>query len=179
MDDKEYIDLLFDKINRYFCVDISNAAVYYMWDRDKDSNKYDKVKNLLEKFQNSRDNGYEMQGLLLLSYPSIESFIVSCFEDNTAEIEINDIKKYLTNNKYNYNKIDENKLINAADVFLKRYRKILNKDFSIIDVDVNMKDNNIGILDYEENYYSKNKFYYYFSCIIISLFDLGLIESIE
>ena len=92
---------------------------------------------------------------------------------------IKDIKKYLTSHKYNYNRIDENKLINAVDAFLKRYKTILNKDFSLIDVDVNMKDNNIGIFDYEEKYYIKNKFYYYFSCIIISLLDLGLIELID
>lgn len=178
-DDKEYIELLFNKINRHFRIDISNAAVYYIWDRDKDSNKYDIVKSMLEKFQNSRDNGYEMQGLLLLSYPSIESFTMSCFEDNIPEIKIKDIKKYLTSHKYNCNKIDENKLINAVDVFLKRYHTILNKDFSITDVDTAMKDNNIGIFNYEEKYYSKNKFYYYFSCIIISLLDLGLIELTE
>ena len=179
IDDKEYIGILFNKINGYFKIDISNAAVYYIWDRDKDSNKYEKVKSLLEKFQNSRDNGYEMQGLLLLSYPSIESFAISCFETDTPEIEIKNIKKYLTSHKYNYNKIDENKLVNAVDVFLKRYKRILNKDFSIIDVDLNMKDNNIRIFDYEEKYYLNNKFYYYFSCIIISLLDLGLIELTE
>lgn len=87
----------------------------YIWDRD--SNKYDIVKKLLDKFHNSRDNEFDMQGLLLLSYPSIESFIISCFEQNTMQIKIDKIKKYLTMNKYNYSKIDEYKLLNAINVF--------------------------------------------------------------
>lgn len=53
------------------------------------------VVELLKKFCNSRDNGYEMQGLLLLSYPSVESFIISCFENNIKDDKIQNIKKLL------------------------------------------------------------------------------------
>lgn len=179
VDDNEYIELLFRKINDYFKIDISNSAIYYIWDRDNQSNKYENVKKMIGKYYNSRDNGYELQGLLLLSYPSIESFMISCFEADYPEYEISNLKTFLTDNKYHFNKLDKDKLLNATNLFLKRYRNIIRKDFSVIDVDLNMKENNVKIFEYEEEYYLNKKFYYYFSTILISLFDLGILEITE
>lgn len=179
VDDNEYIESLFIKINEHFNIDISNAAIFYIWDRDKDSNKSEIVEKMLTKYQNSRDNEYEMQGLLLLSYPAIESFMISCFENETDETFIENMKKYLTSKKYHYKKINEEKIINATQVFLKRYEKVLKKEFDIGDIDLNMKDNNLAIFKFEEDYYSKKQFYYYFSTIIIALLDLGFIELTE
>lgn len=109
VDDNVYIDQLFQKINNYFKIDIFNSAIYFIWDRDEESNKKETVTELLKKFHNSRDNGYDMQGLLLLSYPSIESFIISCFENDINDDKIKNIKKYVNMNKYKINQIDKEK----------------------------------------------------------------------
>lgn len=86
------------------------------------------------------------------------------------------MKKYVKSKKYSMSKITDKELVCAINNFLKGYKEIMNKDFDIIDVDLNMKENNQLIFEYEENYYINNKFYYYFSCIMISLFDLGVFE---
>lgn len=67
------------------------------------------VNKLINNYHNSRDNGYEMPGLLLLSYPSIESFMISCFENDMLNKRIDEIKKYVRMKRYNPNKIDETK----------------------------------------------------------------------
>lgn len=109
VDEQEYIQEIFEKINIYFKIDISNSAIYFIWDRDKASNNAEKIRKLFAKYYNSRDNGYEMQGLLLLSYPSIESFMISCFENEQINCKLENIKQYITNNKYYFKKIDEEK----------------------------------------------------------------------
>lgn len=91
-----------------------------------------------------------MLGLLLLSYPSIESFMISCFENDMPNKRIDKIKKYVIMNRYNTDKIDETKLNNVVKKFLTRYKIIVNKDFKINDIDLNMKEINKSILDYEE-----------------------------
>ncbi len=178
VDDNEYIDQLFRKINSYFKIDILNSAIYFIWDRDKDSNKMENVVELLKKFYNSRDNGYEMQGLLLLSYPSIESFIISCFENNILDDKIQNIKKYVNMNKYKINQIDKEKLENAVKIFLTRYNEMILNRFSLNDIDEKMKEINLKIFEYEENYHNVNKHYYHFSCLLVAMIDLGLIEII-
>ncbi len=178
VDENEYIKNIFNKISGQFKIDISNSAVYYIWDRDQYSNSKIKVKELINKYYNSRDNGYEMPGLLLLSYPSIESFLISCYEDFN-DSKIVDIKRYTKSKKYSFSKVDENKLIHAAQVFLNRYRIITNTNFTLEQLDINMKNNNNIIFEYEEKYNELNKYYYYFSCLVISLFDLGILDIID
>lgn len=150
VDDNVYIDQLFRKINNYFKIDIFNSAIYFIWDRDEESNKKEMVVELLKKFHNSRENEYEMQDLLLLSYPSIESFIISCFENDIMDEKIKNIKKYVNINKYKINQIDKEKLENAIKIFLTRYHKIISNKFSINDIDDKMKEINLKIFEYEE-----------------------------
>lgn len=68
---------------------------------------------------NSRDNrGYERQGLLLLSYPAIESFILSCSQQESFQKKFdtgNSLKQYLYECKTDYKKITEEVLIQAVN----------------------------------------------------------------
>ncbi|WP_303797281.1 hypothetical protein [Ruminococcus flavefaciens] len=75
-----FLDNLFKELIEKYDFDIDNAAIFYIYDRDDRSNTDNAfIENLLSKLGNSRDNpDYGRQGLLLLSYPSIESFTLSC-----------------------------------------------------------------------------------------------------
>ena len=176
LDNLDYIKNMFHKINKELNIDIFNSAIYYIWDRDRESNSKEKIEEMIKKYYNSRDNEYELQGLLLLSYPSVESFMISCFEKPMPNEKIDNLKKYVKSNRYNADKIDDSKIEMAIKNFIESYRKILNKDFNITDIDLSMSDINKSLFDFEEKYYNTNKFYYYFSCIMISLFDLGVFE---
>lgn len=96
-----YLDDLFIKLinERNFPVD--KATIFYIFDRDNKSNT-DRtiIEELLYKLNNSTESNedFDRQGLLLLSYPSIESFTASNYIKDCFNIELetgNELKKYL------------------------------------------------------------------------------------
>ena len=99
--------------------DVDNAAMYYLFDRDPASNTdADFILDLLKKLTNSRENedNYK-QGLLLLSYPSIESFTLSCFDSQSFSVQLklgSELKEYLEKHKYNQSRINEESIILAT-----------------------------------------------------------------
>ncbi len=172
-----YLENLFVKLQNEYKFPVDSARIYYIFDRDCKSNDIDTIKDLSKKLSNSMDNGTDMAGLLLLSYPSIEAFIVSNFTNNSFDIEFElgrHLKGYLYQNKdkYNYQEIEEKTLINAVSELINSLNKIGISDY---DLD-NFYETNEIIINYEEDYYTKNKKYKLLSLLCISLIDLGLIE---
>lgn len=83
INDNEYKDKLYKLLKTEYKKNLKNTNIYILWDRDKDdindkdTQRY--YKNAIETFTNSLDNRYEMNGLLLLSYPCYESYNLSNF----------------------------------------------------------------------------------------------------
>ena len=134
---------------------------------------------MLHLLANSRDNeGYDRQGLLLLSYPSIESFTVSNFEKNCFETRIDTgkkLKEYAHQNNYNHQKINEETLLFAVKELLCALDII--GDISL-DIDDFSTDNR-KIYDFEEEEFKNSKAYRLLGVLVIALIDLGLIEIYE
>lgn len=175
--DDKYLDNLFLELIENYGFDIDNAAIFYIYDRDDRSNTNSVfLKNMMTKLANSRDNyGNDRQGLLLLSYPSIESFTLSCFMDNTFSIEIETGKKlktYLGSQSINHQKIDELALLHATTEMLTALGYINKCKY---DLD-NFSKCNLDVFTYEENVKSVRGLYKCMSLFIICLIDLGLIE---
>lgn len=80
--DNEFLNNLFKELIENYDFDIDNAAIFYLFDRDNQSNtNADMIKDLIKSLANSRENkDFLRQRLLLLSYPSIESFTLSNFQ---------------------------------------------------------------------------------------------------
>lgn len=178
--DDEFLNNLFVELIEKYDFDIDNAAIYYLFDRDVESNTDpDFIRELLHTLANSRenDNNYR-QGILLLSYPSIESFTLSCFDGNSFSLKMklgSELKQYLNSNKFNHAQIDENALKLATDNLVSSLLGINNGDF---DVD-NFKDLNLKIFDLEERVYAVSAQYNCLSLLAISFIDLGLIEVVK
>ncbi len=175
LNDYTYFENLFVTLQDKYKFPVDNARIYYIFDRDCKSNDITTIKDLSKRLSNSMDNDIDMAGLLLLSYPSIESFIVSNFTNNSFDIDIElgkDLKQYLHNNNYNHQKITEKTLINAVSELINSLEKIGISDY---DLD-NFYETNEIIINYEEDYYTKNNKYKLLSLLCISLIDLGLIE---
>lgn len=173
-----------DKSNDYFLgifkkmsnlnLDVDNAAIYYLFDRDRKSNRPASIKKYIKKYHNSRDNESEMNGLFLLSYPSIESFYLNNNNDK-FEFELGkEIKKYIEENSILCN-INEDNLCAGCNNFF----NILSK-FNITNFDYNCLDNfasiNEKVFISEEKLFEKQKKYLTLSLLYVSLIDLGIIE---
>lgn len=174
--DNEYLNNLFEELIDEYRLDINNAAIYYIFDRDADSNTdSDFIKNLLDILKNSRDNEDYMQVILLLSYPCIESFTLSNFDKESYKKEFNigsDLKAYLHENKLNQKDINEESLFNSVYQLHLALKEFEADDY---DIDNFFETNKKVFLKQEELYLESNK-YRVLSLLCIALIDLQLID---
>ena len=174
--DNEYLNNLFVELIENYDFDVNNAAIYYIFDRDNHSNT-DKefIEEMLNVLTNARDNeGYERQGLLLLSYPSIESFTLSNFDKDIFEEKFEtgqSLKQYLHEKRINHQRISDETLVQATKEMVHAFTKIGVEDF---DID-SFGESNREIYEYEEKGYVLDKMYRTLSLVCISLIDLGLV----
>ena len=175
--DNGYLNSLFEELIEKYDFDIDNAAIYYIFDRDDHSNT-DSIflKDLLSKLVNSRDNpDYDRQGMLLLSYPAIESFTLSCFRDNVFALGFETgqkLKSYLGSQVINHQNIDESSLLHAASEMLDALGIINDCNYNLDD----LSECNLDVFHYEESQKEQSSLYQCMSLFIICLLDLGLIE---
>ena len=178
IEDVNFIDEQIKNISNYNLeFNYENSAIYYIFDADRIEDR-NNVDRLLNKYSNSRESNefYRIGGMLLLNYPSIESFIVSNFENDLVKLSTNfdfekqTLKKYINEKKYNDKYISIETLKNA---FIQMIHSLLNIDVNKIDLD-NVADFNFSIFNYEKN----SKAEYILSLLLISFLDLGIIEII-
>lgn len=175
--DDGFLDNLFKELIEKYDFDIDNAAIFYIYDRDDRSNTDNAfIENLLSKLGNSRDNpDYGRQGLLLLSYPSIESFTLSCYHDNVIGMEFDTgqrLKTFLGEHNINNQRLDENALKHATVEMLTALGLINDCTYDLDD----FSECNLEVYHYEESHREKSGLYRCMSLLIIALMDLGLIE---
>lgn len=175
--DNNFLDNLFGELIENYDFDIDNAAIFYVFDRDNQSNTdVNLIKDLVETLANSRENeNYLRQGLLLLSYPSIESFTLSNFHKNSFSEKFkigNDLKRFLHERQINHQNITENTLVDATEEL---FKALFAMGIDSYDID-NFGDCNMKIFNYEENEFATEQVYRALSLICVSLIDLGLIE---
>lgn len=135
------------------------------------------MKQAMLMYDNSRDSkDFELvHGLLLVSYPSIESFYLNSnnsFEEFSTPKEI---KKYVN---MNYLKsLSSESLSKCVKCLIDALSLKLNLTISIDDLD-NFSEKNISILEKEEKNFLTSFKYISISLLILSLLDLGIIEII-
>lgn len=178
--DDEFLNNLFAELIENYDFDIDNSAIYYLFDRDVESNTdAEFIKELLNTLTNARENNNNYrQGILLLSYPSIESFTLSCFDEKAFSFKIklgNELKQYLENQRINQARIKDSNLQIAVENLVDVLRQTNEKDFNIDD----FRELNIKIFEFEEEVYSKENVYNCLSLLAVSLIDLGLVEIEE
>ena len=182
LSDKDYKEQLFSLISDNYNNSLKNVPIYILWDRDRESHSAFLIKKLLKIFGSSRDNDYDMNGLLLLSYPCIEAYELSTFKKRSWMIDFKtsseakaNIRMQKHDKNYNNHKINENSILLAIG----NMNNTL-KEFNIFDYDIdNFKSTNLKIFDKEERYYKETKKIKVLSLISIMLFDLGIIEEID
>ena len=168
-----YVDGIYQLLKKYD-LNKDESAKYLLFDRDEKSNPSDVFKHLFGVFRNSFDNNLDINGLLLISYPCVQSFICECFGDESQFSSSQMMKNY--SYIFNVDNIDKNKIMTAAELMVKNILNIINKtcfDMNCLD---DMEETNNSILDYEDNYFKKNNTYKTLSLLLISFIDLGIIE---
>lgn len=176
-ENETYLDDVFDVLREQYQFPVDQSAIYYLFDRDPKSNtdsalieRY--ILSLADPYDN--DNGYKA-GQLLLSYPSIESYIISNFRDEASNLRFSlgkDTKEYIgANNDIQINKISEETLIRAACEFL----KYLESEKVSFDVDEFSEASHAVFTKQEAEYLSRAGFRL-FSMLTLAFLQMGIIS---
>ena len=171
--DDNYLDEMYKILYEDYGIDVKNIRVYFVWDRDPDSNDYDSTKKLISTFGNSMDNGINMNGLLLLSYPAIEAFTIYNFEDKVVSLKNVKLKNYVKEKHYNIEKFSKKSLILAVANMHRILRRIGIVNYSTD----NFSKTSLKVFKREEEIYGQNKYYMLLSLVSIIFIDLGIISE--
>ena len=177
MEDDDYKDKLYELLKNEYDRSLKSVPIYILWDRDVDSNKEETVLKSLNTFTSSLDNDYEMNGLLLLSYPCVEAYELSNFNKQLWKTNFSnsiDAKKQMKTIIPKLIDINENTLLLAAENMHRTMKKYGIRDYD----SSNFQKENIKIFRNEAEEYIKNKYFNALSLISIMLIDLGIITEI-
>lgn len=155
-----------------------DIPIYYIFDCDRKNDRI-AIENVINTYVNAREpseeNKYDsIGGMVLLSYPAIESFVISNFEKDMYKFHerfnFNEktLKQYIGDNKYDNHKMSIDTLSNA---FLELVSSLENINANKINLD-NTKEFNTTLFNYEQSVNNQ----YMISLLLISFVDLGIIE---
>jgi hypothetical protein len=84
---EESIDELFSRLKEDFNIKPEDCPVFYLYDRDVLSYHKNELRGkYVKKYTDPYGTDSGDQGQLLLSYPSIESYLLSCVKDDTSKL---------------------------------------------------------------------------------------------
>ncbi|MBQ8844546.1 MAG: hypothetical protein IJ008_00855 [Clostridia bacterium] len=175
--ESEFFDYIFKEFAIDLDIDTTNNPVYFVFDRDPINNRQGIVEKLLKKLTSSQNDSDEQNGLLLLSYPSIESFTLSANERDSFDTKFKlgkDLKEFISDKKYNSD-INDIKLEQAINEFLNflEQKSVINNPSDIFEkLDV------IGlkIFKIQQANYSRENLFFCISQLVEILIDLQIIE---
>ena len=171
-----YLESIFNVLRTDYHFPVDEAAVYFLFDRDPCSNANI---SLIQKYILTLTNPYGdgssyIPGQLLLSYPSIESYEISHFVDNSSTLRFSlgrDVKKYIGNNHLiQLNKMSKDTLVKAAHEFV-NYLERENISYNIDD----FAAASYSILTKQECEYARGKGFKAFSMLTLAFLQMNII----
>ncbi len=174
----QYVEDIIEEIIEKYGINIDNTATFYLFDRDCKSNLATQVEEKLEVLKNPYENEGDLAGgMLLLSYPCIESFVVSSFEDKCCNNDTynSNMKQYRGDNGYRECNIAEETIKKYVEEFL-YYLEQNDIKFDFNEEDDNLGNMNIQINSTQEQKYKLTGKYSMFSSFVECLIYLGLVK---
>lgn len=175
MEDQNYQDKLYEVLKTEYKRSLKNIPIYIIWDRDYDSNnKEEIVVKTMNTFKNSIDNDDAMNGILLLSYPCVESYEISNFDKQLYKKSFKcsqDAKDLFKQKRYSLAKINEETILSAIGNMHRTFNNIGIKEYDPSEFyKINKK-----VYDFETKIYKDKKIIPALSLISVMLVDLGII----
>ena len=173
----KYLDDVFDVLREQYQFPVERSAIYYLFDRDPESNtNTELIEEYIKKLANPYENEDDPQpGQLLLSYPSVESYIVSNFVDDTSSLSFHlgkEVKTFIGNNtQIQLNKVSDETIIKAAREFADY---LMNE---AIDWDVDdFAPASHAVFTRQETNYLQGEGFQLFSMLTLAFLQMGIIE---
>lgn len=172
----EALDGLYRRLNEEFKIKPEDCPIFFLYDRDFLSYKPNELRGkYVTKYTDPYSNESGNQGQLLLSYPSVESYLLSCIQDDVflqSYFLGKDVKPELIKLDFSEESIDnEDHLIHAAT----EMDKGLNS-FGVEQYDLdNLAPTLLEVYDGQQQQYKTNEKFSLLSLISMALLELGVI----
>lgn len=178
-ENESYLNDVFDALREQYQFPVDQSAIYYLFDRDPKSNT---DSSLIEKYIFSLTDPYDNDdykaGQLLLSYPSIESYMITNFRNVADSLRFSlgkDVKDYISKNKdIQINKISEETLIRAANECL----HYLTSEQIAFDID-EFAEASHAVFTKQEDEYLSGKGFRLFSMLTLAFLQMGILQVAE
>lgn len=177
---EDALDDLFKRLKSEFKIKPEDCPIFFIYDRDYLSYKHNELRGkYINRYTDpySNDDGY--QGQLLLNYPAVESYILSCFADNTYKLKFylgKDIKNYIHTNGISDDNIKTDKhIIHATeemDICLDAF------DLSEYDLD-DLASTLSKVYEIQQKSVENDNAFFSLSLISLALLELGVITEID
>jgi len=173
-DPNGFLDDLFNLLITEYNFPVDKAAIFYLFDRDPGSNKKEAVEKFINTLKDPYDNEELRGGLLLLSYPALESYITSSFQENSSSLEFEfgkPLKLFNNQQKYMINNLSPQTIKQAANELID-YLATEQIDFNLDD----FFETNYQIFNKQEEFYSQTSKYKLLSLLSVAFIYLGIIS---
>ena len=195
---EDAIDELFCRLKKEFKIKPEDCPVFFLYDRDVLSYHKNELRRYVKKYIDPYGTDDGNQGQLLLSYPAIESFLLSCIKECSVSLTAKlgkDVKTVLMN------EILPDDCENKADIHLKTVDLVFTKELqeserrllhAINEMNnglkaMGMKEYNIDnleqtlsdVYDYQQDKYSRENTFSLLSLVGMALLELGVIEECD
>ncbi|MGN0329479.1 MAG: hypothetical protein ACI4D4_10950 [Lachnospira sp.] len=194
---EDAIDELFCRLREEFGVKPEDCPIFYLYDRDVLSYKRNELRGkYVKKYTDPYGTDVGDQGQLLLSYPAIESYLLSCIKDDVIELSFplgKDAKAALTH------EIFPDDCVDKTDVHLKTVDLVFSEKTSEAEKrlihSINEMDNGLAtmgvqaydldnlaptlleVYDYQQHKYDEEAVFSFLSLVGMALLELGVITE--
>ncbi len=176
-DDDKIEQYIYDKLSMLPIINNFNYQTYIVFDRDPKNNGYKVVKNLITKYNSSFTNDESLNGLLLLSYPALESFLISLYEEDSYNLKMKfgkDLKEYIQSKEYSITELNDEKIYKA---YGNLYSFLINNGFIKSELELNdVEKYGLPIFEFEQELYKHENKFNCISQLIEILIDLQIID---
>lgn len=176
----ESMDELFRRLKDEFDIKPEDCPIFFLYDRDFLSYKPNELRGkYISKYTDPYGDESGNQGQLLLSYPSVESYLLSCVQNDIFQQTFflgKDLKTELDKKGFSEDNIDtENHLIHAA---MEMDKGLESFGLGQYDLD-HLAPTLLGLYDSQQQKYKTDKAFSLLSLISMALLELGVITECD
>lgn len=176
----EGIDELFACLRSEFDIKPEDCPIFFLYDRDYLSYKPNELRGrYVKKYTDPYSNETGEQGQLLLSYPSIESYLLSCIQEDVYKQECflaGEAKNILKSLDFSEEKINgTDHLIHAAIEMNKGLTNLGVNQYNLDDLGPAL----LAVYDAQQKNFASNKKFSLLSLVSMALLELGIIYEVE
>lgn len=177
---EEALDALYRRLNEEFDIKPEDCPIFFLYDRDFLSYKPNELRlKYVQKYTDPYSDDAGNQGQLLLSYPAVESYLLSCFEDDTYKRAFflgKDLKPELIKAGISVEMVNnDTQLIHATEEMDKGLAA-----WDLLDYDLdNLAPTLLAVYDVEQQKEKTDRAFSLFSLISMALLELGVLIEVE